>query len=65
MPDNKKAGKEVLEEVLRGVAERSAVSNLRSETERMRAALALAHLDEHGFNQARVSELMKIINGGP
>ena len=63
MSDEKKSGKEALEEVLRNVAEKSAVSGLRTETERMRAALALAYLEEGDLTPAKVANPTKIING--
>ena len=45
------------------MAEQSACSGLRTDTERVRAALALAYLEEGDLTPAKVANLTKIING--
>ena len=58
MAEDKKAGIELLEDVLRDV-----IGARLSYPMKMRAALALAELERGAFNEPKVARLTKIING--
>ena len=62
MAENKKSGKEILEDVLRGIATRTG-SGAVAATSRMQAALALAVLERGALDGARSTSIRKIING--